>query len=298
MNHVRSNAVAMFLCAGILSTASSVSRADESGTSFWLPGTFGSLAATPTTPGWSIASVYYHTSVTAGADVAASREIQIGRFNPNLNLSLNASLNASADLGFLVPAYTFATPVLGGQLSVSMTAVVGRTNASIAGTLTATVPPFSLVRTDSILDSVTGYGDLYPQATLKWNFGVNNFMTYVRGDIPVGVYSSTSIANLGLGHGAIDAGAGIPISIRPPGMNFLQSRDSPIISSIRSPNIRAASISTLTGARRSFCPSSSLSAWSATPTTRLRLTAAPETRSVRSSRGSSPSDRNSATSFL
>ena len=210
MNHVRSNAsaVAMFLCAGILSMASSVSRADESGTSFWLPGTFGSLAAVPTTPGWSVATVYDHTSVKAGADVAASREIQIGRFNPALNLSLDANLNANADLAFLVPSYTFATPILGGQFSVSMAAIVGRTSASIAGTLTATVPPFSLVRTDSILDSVTGYGDLYPQAMLKWNFGVNNFMTYVRSDIPVGVYSSTSIVNLGLGHGAIDAGGG------------------------------------------------------------------------------------------
>ncbi len=204
----KSSAVAMLLGAGILSAISSVAIADESGTSFWLPGTFGSLAATPTTPGWSIASVYYHTSVSAGADVAAAREIQIGRFNPTLNVNLNASLNASADLGFLVPAYTFATPVLGGQLSVSMTAVVGRTNAAVAGTLTATLPPSNLVRTDSIFDSVTGYGDLYPQASLKWNFGVNNFMTYVRGDIPVGVYSSTSLANLGLGHGAIDAGGG------------------------------------------------------------------------------------------
>jgi len=183
MNHVRSNAsaVAMFLCAGILSMASSVSRADESGTSFWLPGTFGSLAAVPTTPGWSVATVYYHTSVKAGADVAASREIQIGRFNPALNLSLDANLNANADLAFLVPSYTFATPILGGQFSASMAAIVGRTSASIAGTLTATVPPFSLVRTDSILDSVTGYGDLYPQAMLKWNFGVNNFMTYDLG---------------------------------------------------------------------------------------------------------------------
>jgi hypothetical protein len=41
---------------------------------------------------------------------------------------------------------------------------------------------------------------------LKWNAGVHNFMTYVTGDIPVGNYSSTSLTNLGLGHGAIDGG--------------------------------------------------------------------------------------------
>jgi hypothetical protein len=49
---------------------------------------------------------------------------------------------------------------------------------------------------------------LIPQAELKWNQGVNNFMTYVTGDIPVGAYDSNRLANLGIGHGAIDAGDG------------------------------------------------------------------------------------------
>jgi hypothetical protein len=203
-----SSAVAMLLCAGILSTTSSVSLADESGTSFWLPGTYGSLAAAPDTPGWAVASIYYHTSVSAGADVAAAREIQIGRFSPSLNVNLNANLHASADLAIIVPSYVFATPVFGGQLAVQMGTIVGSTSANVNGTLTASLPPFSLVRTDSIGDTVTGFGDLYPLASLKWNMGVNNFMTYITGDIPVGNYSSTSLANLGLGHGAIDAGGG------------------------------------------------------------------------------------------
>src|ERR1700709_429909 len=115
----------MLLCAGVLSIPSSASRADESGTSFWLPGTFGSLAAAPGTPGWAVASVYYHTSVRAGADVAAAREIQIGRFNPTLSVSLNASLNATADLAIIIPSYVFATPVFGGQLAVQVGTIVG-----------------------------------------------------------------------------------------------------------------------------------------------------------------------------
>jgi hypothetical protein len=89
----RSSAVALLLGAGILSTTASASFADESGVSFWLPRTFGSLAAVPSTPGWAVASVYYHTSVSAGADVAAAREIQIGRFSPTLNANLNANLS-------------------------------------------------------------------------------------------------------------------------------------------------------------------------------------------------------------
>src|SRR5450432_2728320 len=205
---LRSSAVAMILCAGVLSTTSSASLADESGTSFWLPGLFGSLAAVPGTPGWAVASVYYHTSVSAGADVAAAREVQTNRFNPALNVNLNANLHATADLAIIVPSYIFATPVLGGQLAVQMGTIVGSTSANVNGTLMASLPPFGLIRTDSIGDTVVGFGDLYPLASLKWNAGVNNFMTYVTGDIPVGNYSSASISNLGLGHGAIDAGGG------------------------------------------------------------------------------------------
>jgi hypothetical protein len=205
---LRASAATALICAGSLWATAPVALADESGTSFWLPGIFGSLAAVPGTPGWALATVYYHTSVSAGANVAEAREIQIGRFNPSLMVTLNANLNANADLALLVPSYTFATPVLGGQLSVQMATIVGSTSANVNGTLTASLPPFTLMRTDNIGDTVTGFGDLYPRASLKWNVGVNNFMTYITGDIPVGNYSSTSLANLGLGHGAIDAGGG------------------------------------------------------------------------------------------
>jgi len=56
--------------------------------------------------------------------------------------------------------------------------------------------------------AVTGFDDLHPQAYLKWNQGVHNFMIYGFGDIPVGAYESTRLANLGIGHGAADGGAG------------------------------------------------------------------------------------------
>jgi hypothetical protein len=44
--------------------------------------------------------------------------------------------------------------------------------------------------------------------TLKWNNGVNNWMTYLTGDIPVGAYDPNRLSNIGLGHGAIDGGGG------------------------------------------------------------------------------------------
>ena len=190
---------------GLLSDAA---YADEDGVSYWLPGRFSSLAAVPAAPGWSMAEVYYHTSVSAFGNVAAAREIRIGRIPANVNVDLNLHLNAQADLVLLNPAYTFATPVLGGQLAIGITGVFGRSAASLDGMLTTAVGPFVTTRTGTLSDSITSVGDLYPQATLKWNAGVHNFMTYLTGDIPVGAYSPTRLANLGIGHGAIDGGGG------------------------------------------------------------------------------------------
>jgi hypothetical protein len=143
-----------------------------------------------------------------GADVARAREITIGRFNPTLNINLNASLNNDTAIMWINPSYAFASPVLGGQFSLGMGGFVGVGHTSLSGTVTASIPPFTVVRSDSLSDSVAGNGDLYPIASLKWHQGNNNFMIYGTGDIPVGTYSSTSLTNLGIGHGAADAGAG------------------------------------------------------------------------------------------
>ena len=194
------------LLIGIQTAMPTVAVADEGGVSFWVPGTFGSLAATPQQPGWSFAGIYYHKSVSAGGDVAAARQVTIGKLNPTVNVNLNASLHADADLAWLEAGYTFATPVFGGQLNINMTGIVGRTTTSVDGTLTAMAGPVVVTRTGNIDSSVGGFGDLYPQASLRWNMGVHNFMTYVMGDIPVGAYNPNRLANLGIGHGAIDGG--------------------------------------------------------------------------------------------
>jgi hypothetical protein len=190
----------------------SPAKADEGGVSFWLPGLFGSLAAAPQQPGWSLSTIYYHTTVSAGADVARAREITIGKIPVNLSANLSANLDARADLAIVNPTYVFATPFLGGQAAVGLMGIYGRMSTSLAGTLSgALATPFGTVpflRSDNISDSVTGFGDLYPQLFLRWNAGVHNYMTYLTGDIPVGAYDSTRLSNIGLGHGAIDGGGG------------------------------------------------------------------------------------------
>ncbi len=189
-------------------------HADEGGVSFWLPGFFGSLAAVPQKePGWSVTSIYYHTSVSAGADVARAREITIGGIPANLNVNVNANINANVNLGLVAGTYTFATPVLGAQAQASLMAIYGANSTSLAGSLAGTVTgpgggtfPFS--RFDTIDNSLIAFGDLLPMLQLKWNAGVHNYMAYITGDIPVGAYQSTRLANLGIGHWAIDAGGG------------------------------------------------------------------------------------------
>ena len=72
------------LCIGavtaLLALPAQIARADEGGVSFWIPGFFGSLAATPTQPGWSGTTIYYHDSVSAGGDVAARGSSRFAAF--------------------------------------------------------------------------------------------------------------------------------------------------------------------------------------------------------------------------
>ncbi len=189
------------------------SRADEGGISFWVPGIFGSLAAAPQQPGWSLTSMYYHDSVSAGGGVALAREFTIGKIPVGLSANINATVNANIDIAIITPTYTFATPVLGGQATLGLMSIYGRNNTTLAGTLSGILsvpgfPPIGFGRSDTFDSSVTALGDLYPQFFLRWNNGVHNTMFYLTGDVPVGAYDATRLANLGIGHGAIDSGVG------------------------------------------------------------------------------------------
>jgi hypothetical protein len=201
---VKATAAALAVAAAF----SAPSRADEGGISFWLPGQFGSLAAVPGQPGWSLQTVYYHATAGASGGVTAAGEMTIGRSNPTTNVKLNENVTGRADIILLTPTYTFATPILGGRLAVGMTGIFGRSSATLDNTLLASDGGLTMVRQASISDSFVGYGDLYPTATMMWETGVNNFMTYLTGDIPVSAYHPDRLANIGIGHGAIDAGGG------------------------------------------------------------------------------------------
>jgi hypothetical protein len=183
-------------------------RADQGGVSFWVPGFFGSFAASPQTSGFNLAMIYYHTSVGAGGGVAAAKQVEIGQLRPTLNVNLDVNLNGRADLGFIIPSHVFDTKIFGGQFAVSVLAAYGRNSATIDGTLSASLGPLTVTRQGSISDSITAFGDLTPQASLRWNAGVHNVMIYGTTNIRVGSYESTRLANTGLGFNAWDGGIG------------------------------------------------------------------------------------------
>jgi hypothetical protein len=185
----------LFLTSAALLTTHAA-YADEGGVSFWLPGLYASFAAVPAQPGWSFATVYLHPSVSAGASEAFPRGGD-GR--------VDLGVRGRGDLVAFGPTYTFAQPLWGAQFAVSLLAVAGRNNACVDATLTG---PLGRHISGERCESKTAFGDLLPQATLKWNDGVDNYLAYITGDIPVGSYDPDRLANLGIGHGAIDGGLG------------------------------------------------------------------------------------------
>ena len=86
----------------------------------------------------------------------------------------------------LIPAMCLRPPYLVDSLTLAMLAFVGTNHVALDGTITAGIGNFTVTRQGSIGDTTTGFGDLYPAGTLRWNSGVNNFMIYGTGDIPVG----------------------------------------------------------------------------------------------------------------
>ena len=170
-----------------LAASRSLACADESGVSFWLPGQYASFAAIAPDPGFSLPMFSYFYSGSAQKD----QPLQHGG---DLDLGVSSQFFGQ----FIVPTYTPDVTFLGARPSFSLAFFPGY------NTVTADAQLGSL--SGSRTDSLWGFGDLYPTAQLYWNSGVNNWMTYVTGDIPVGDYDSDRLANLGIGHGAIDFG--------------------------------------------------------------------------------------------
>jgi hypothetical protein len=195
--------VAETLAALMLAVLPTDARADQGGVPFWFSGQFASLAAVPATPGWSLISAPYYYNGSANKD----KTFQIGE-------TVTAGVKSEVPLLLLQPGYAAQEKILGGQPYVGLGWGPGYNRTSVDVTLSQ--PAIDRTRTDSI----TGGTDLYPFASLAWTSGNNNWMTYVTGDIPTGAYQASRLSNLGIGHGAIDAGGGYTYLNEKTGLEF------------------------------------------------------------------------------
>lgn len=164
--------------------------ADQGGIPFWFSGQYASFAAVPEAPGLYLPTMFYYFQ--GSADI--SRTLQRGAL-------IAAGLDSRAPLIFISPTYVPPLTVLGGHPAFSMGFGGGYNwaSAEITGPMGNQI---------SHSDSVWGITDLYPTIAVAWGGNLNNGMGYVTGDIPVGTYSSTRLANIGIGHGAFDFGGG------------------------------------------------------------------------------------------
>ena len=180
-----------------------VTIADEGGVPFWMSGQYASMAAVPSKPGWSLVLMPY---VYSGS-VDKSKVFQHGQ-------SVNAGVNTRESIALFQLGYSAEEKILGGQPYVGVGWGPG------ANTTTAFASIISSGLEFNRANSVTGSTDIYPLASLSWNQGNNNFMTYVTGDIPVGTYSTTSLSSIGIGHAAMDAGGGYTYLNSTTGLEF------------------------------------------------------------------------------
>jgi hypothetical protein len=93
-------------------------------------------------------------------------------------------------------------------MSASLLMAYGNNNASLNATTTGTLGQIPFTKSIALQQDTMGFYDLVPMFAERWNAGVNNYMAYLTGDIPVGRYSSSNLANIGIGHGALDGGLG------------------------------------------------------------------------------------------
>jgi hypothetical protein len=191
----------LIISAGLLS--SQVVLADEGGVPFWMSGQYASMAAVPMATGWSLVAMPYAYSGSADK----SKTFQRGQ-------SINAGVSTRESLVLTQLGYVAEEQILGGQPYIGLG--WGPGSNTTTASLSTTHPSVQFNRANTS----NGSTDIYPLASLTWNQGNNNYKAYVTGDIPVGTYNRTSLASIGIGHAAMDAGGGYTYLNNTTGLEF------------------------------------------------------------------------------
>ena len=183
--------------------APSSAFADEGGVPFWLSGQYSSMSAVPPTEGWSVVLLPYIYNGSADKTV----KLQRGQ-------SINAGVSTRESIAFVQLGYASEEKIFGGQPYIGVGWGPGANTTTAFASLTGTRLEFNRA------NSTTGISDLYPQASLSWNKGNNNFMTYITGDVSIGTYNPATLSSLGIGHAAVDIGGGYTYLNNTTGLEF------------------------------------------------------------------------------
>lgn len=174
--------ISLIFCA--LLAAAGPALADESGAAFWMSGQYASMSAVPPPPGWSLTTF---ANLYRGSEDGA-----------RVSSSARADVETEQAIIYFQPGYAFDTKIFGGTPYLSIAGGYG----AVATALDTHTSHGDSRRSQTVF----GSPDLNPFSSLSWTHGVNNVMTYLSINVPVGDYNKNNISNLGLGHAAIDWG--------------------------------------------------------------------------------------------
>jgi hypothetical protein len=101
-----------------------IAAADEAGTSFWLPGQYGSFAAVPFGARVSFENSYYHASADASRGITFER-----------GGGIQAGMKSPSDFFMFTPTYAFETKIFAAQAAFGTTILYGKNATSVSATL-------------------------------------------------------------------------------------------------------------------------------------------------------------------
>jgi hypothetical protein len=157
----------------------------ENAQNFYLLGQRAPLAGVTPPPGLYFQDPLYFYDGSAGAN----REFELGGH-------VVAGVSSNAELS--MPTLVWVTPatILGGNIGVSLTGVVGHIGVSVDATLTG--PLGFLSHGVSASDNVTTIGDPIVGAFIGWASGNYHWQVVETVNVPIGDYTDGALANLAL----------------------------------------------------------------------------------------------------
>ena len=215
MKSGRAAALTVAVVCGIAAGQPNAGLAAESATSFYLLGSKGSMAGATPPPGLYVVDFNYYYAGKAEGQAALGVSLQRtgARDTGGIPLTLDAKIKVGAQAYYQMPTAIWMTPsqFLGGNFGFSLITPIGwkNVNVDIDALATFTFPPplsttLTANRRLSLDDQRTAFGDPVASAFVGWHQGNWHWNVGATVNIPIGVWDTGRIANIGFNHWAFD----------------------------------------------------------------------------------------------